>query len=46
MSTDYVSPGPWVETVGACVGNDQDKEGKIDQWRDWLPKKAMAGFSI
>lgn len=35
MSTDYVSPGPWVETVEAKVGVDTDEDGKIDQWTDW-----------
>ena len=35
MSTDYVSPGPWVETVEARVGVDTDKDEKIDQWTDW-----------
>lgn len=33
--TDYVSPGPWVETVEARVGVDTDQDQKIDQWTDW-----------
>ncbi|MEM9365478.1 MAG: hypothetical protein AAGD07_05740 [Planctomycetota bacterium] len=33
--TDYVSPGPWVETVEARVGVDTTNDGKIDQWTDW-----------
>ncbi|MEO1527033.1 MAG: sialate O-acetylesterase [Planctomycetota bacterium] len=32
MSRDYVSPGPWVETVKARVGVDIDNN---DQWTDW-----------
>lgn len=34
MSTDYVSPGPWVETVEARVGVDTDNDEKIDKWTD------------
>lgn len=32
---DYISTGPWVETVEVRVGVDTDKDGKIDQWTDW-----------
>ncbi|WP_315853505.1 right-handed parallel beta-helix repeat-containing protein [Neorhodopirellula pilleata] len=39
MSTDYVSPGPWVETVKARVGVDTDKDSKIDHWTDWTELK-------
>ena len=35
MSTDYVSPGPWVESVEVRVGVDTNKDGAIDQWSDW-----------
>ena len=35
MRTDYVSTGPWVETVEARVGVDTDNDGFIDQWTDW-----------
>jgi membrane-associated protease RseP (regulator of RpoE activity) len=49
MSTDYVSPGPWVETVEARVGVDTDKDEKIDQWTDWTEVKEsydyIKGFS-
>lgn len=45
MSTDYVSPGPWVETVEARVGVDQDKDGKIDQWSDWQPVKERYDYT-
>jgi hypothetical protein len=39
QKTDYVSPGPWVESVEARVGVDVDKDGKIDQWTDWQEVK-------
>jgi len=35
QKTDYVSPGPWVETVEARVGVDTDNDDDIDQWTDW-----------
>lgn len=35
QQTDFVSPGPWVEKVGARVGVDTDDDGKVDQWTDW-----------
>jgi hypothetical protein len=37
--TDYVSPGPWVETVEARVGVDTDKDGSFDQWTAWTEVK-------
>jgi len=37
--TDYVSPGPWVESVEARVGVDVDNDGSIDQWTDWQAAK-------
>ena len=47
--TDYVSPGPWVETVEARVGVDTDNDDKIDQWTDWTELKEsydyIPGFS-
>ncbi|MEM7013499.1 MAG: hypothetical protein AAF585_18660 [Verrucomicrobiota bacterium] len=49
QKTDYVSPGPWVETVSARVGADTDNDGKIDQWTDWQEVKEsydyIEGFS-
>lgn len=49
MKTDYVSPGPWVETVSARVGVDTDNDGKIDQWTKWQDIKEsydyIPGFS-
>ncbi len=35
MNTDYISPGPWVETVKARVGVDTNNDGAINQWSDW-----------
>ena len=49
QKTDFVSPGPWVETVEARVGVDTDKDSKIDQWTDWTELKEsydyIDGFS-
>ena len=35
QSTDYVSPGPWVNGVSARVGVDIDGNGTIDQRTAW-----------
>lgn len=35
MKTDYISSGPWVETVEVRAGVDSSNDGKIDQWSDW-----------
>lgn len=35
MKTDYISSGPWVDTVEARVGVDTTGDGKIDQWTTW-----------
>ena len=49
QNTDYVSPGPWVETVEARVGVDVDNDGKINEWTDWTKVKEaydyIPGFS-
>ncbi len=34
-ANDFVSPGPWVETVKARVGVDIEGDDQIDQWTDW-----------
>ena len=39
MKTDYVSSGPWVETVEVRVGVDTDNDGKSDKWTDWQQVK-------
>lgn len=35
QSTDYTSPGPWVDGVEARAGVDTDGDGNIDQWTTW-----------
>ena len=49
QKTDYVSPGPWVETVEARVGVDTNKDDRIDEWTDWTELKEcydyVEGFS-
>lgn len=35
FDTDFVSPGPWVETVKVRMGVDTSNDGAIDQWSDW-----------
>lgn len=32
---DYVSDGPWVETVESRIGVDTGNDGKIDHWSEW-----------
>ncbi|MGJ8649643.1 MAG: hypothetical protein ACSHX4_04735 [Opitutaceae bacterium] len=39
QSSDFVSPGPWVESVEVRVGVDSNKDGAIDQWTDWQAVK-------
>ena len=34
-ATDFVSPGPWVDSVEARAGVDKDGDGTIDGWTDW-----------
>lgn len=33
--SDFVSPGPWVETVEVRVGVDTTNDGVVDQWSQW-----------
>lgn len=46
---DYISPGPWVESVEARAGVDTTGNGKIDTWTDWQAVKEsysyIKGFS-
>ena len=39
QSNDYVSPGPWVETVEVRLGVDTDNDAEIDQWSEWTEVK-------
>ena len=41
QQTDYVSPGPWVETVTTRVGVDTSNDGKIDLWTNWIEVKRL-----
>lgn len=43
--SDYVSPGPWVETVTARVGVDTDNNGKVNQWTDWTELKESYDYT-
>ncbi|WP_419194141.1 hypothetical protein [Novipirellula herctigrandis] len=36
MKTDYVSDGPWVESVETRVGVDTTGDGNVDVWSDWM----------
>lgn len=44
QKTDYVSPGPWVETVSARVGVDTNNDKTIDHWTDWQDVKEAYDF--
>ena len=35
QKTDFVSDGPWIDTVQARAGADIDGDGNIDQWTEW-----------
>ncbi|MDB4786921.1 hypothetical protein OAG29_03055, partial [Planctomycetaceae bacterium] len=39
QKTDYVSPGPWVESVTVRVGVDTNNDGSADRWTDWQELK-------
>jgi hypothetical protein len=45
QKTDYVSPGPWVETVESRVGVDTDNDEKIDKWTDWTELKESYDYT-
>lgn len=49
QKTDFVSPGPWVETVEAKVGVDTNNDSQIDHWSDWTEVREtydyIPGFS-
>lgn len=49
MKTDFVSPGPWVESVEARVGVDTDNDGAVNEWTEWQTVKErydyIQGFS-
>lgn len=45
QKTDYVSDGPWVETVEARLGVDTDNDDKIDQWTGWSQVKETYDYT-
>lgn len=45
MKTDYVSTGPWVESVEARVGVDTKGDGKIDYWGEWQEVKESYDYT-
>lgn len=49
QTNDFISPGPWVETVTVRVGVDIDDNGEIDEWTKWQEVKEnynyVEGFS-
>jgi len=45
QQTDYISPGPWVESVEARLGVDTDNDGTIDQWTDWQQLKETYDYT-
>jgi len=49
QNSDFVSPGPWVESVEARVGVDTNRDGSVDQWTKWQTIKEsydhIPGFS-
>ncbi|MGJ8695572.1 MAG: hypothetical protein ACSHYF_04595 [Verrucomicrobiaceae bacterium] len=42
---DFVSPGPWVDTVEVRVGVDTDNDARIDQWSDWQMVKERYDYT-
>ena len=49
QKADYVSPGPWVESVEARVGVDTNNDGEINRWSKWTEVREsyhyIEGFS-
>jgi hypothetical protein len=45
QNSDFVSPGPWVETVEVRVGVDTDNDARIDQWTDWQVVKESYDYT-
>jgi hypothetical protein len=35
LETDFISPGPWVETVEVRLGVDTNNNGQVNQWSSW-----------
>jgi len=49
QKTDYISSGPWVETVEVRMGVDTTNDGLVNEWSDWQVVKEqydyLKGFS-
>ncbi|MFG0288106.1 MAG: hypothetical protein ACF8CQ_08030 [Rhodopirellula sp. JB044] len=45
METDYVSNGPWVESVDVRVGVDTDNDAEVDHWSDWQTVKETYDYT-
>lgn len=45
QATDYVSSGPWVETVQVRVGVDSDGDKAIDRWTPWTELKETYDYT-
>ncbi len=45
QSTDFVSPGPWVEQVEVRVGVDTTNDGSPDTWTDWKEVKETYDYT-
>lgn len=42
---DFVSPGPWVETVEVRVGVDTNNDAKTDRWSKWQVVKEAYDYT-
>ena len=42
---DFVSPGPWVETVEVRVGVDTNNDALVNTWSDWQAVKESYDYT-
>lgn len=42
---DFISPGPWVESVEVRVGLDISNDGKVDKWTRWMEVKETYDYT-
>lgn len=45
FNQDFVSPGPWVESVKGRAGVDVNGDGKVDKWTDWQGLKESYDYT-
>ncbi len=45
QNLDFVSDGPWVESVDVRVGVDTDNDAKVDEWSDWQAVKESYDYT-